>query len=244
MTLVPVLRYPSGAAVVSCGAVPTGAHAQLTAEGWWRIGSITLANRPLMLQYGPAGQAWGLLVTRDGRAYFVVWSSAGVNVAHSPARALRYTRWAHVAGTYDGAAVRVWLDGRDVTEVSRVKGGPVSTTSQAVRIGGYIGDVNVGFVGSSGWCRVSDNLRLPGTVPGPDVYPPVDAHTLAQWNANEGAGAVTANAVGVSAYNGQLSGAAWATSEAGDRQKAQAAGVGWWGRRAPQALGLGVGNHG
>lgn len=249
MALVPVLRFGSGSAAVSCGALPTGAHAQLTVEGWWRVGSIAQANRPLAVQYGPAGQAWGLLVTRDGRAYFVVWSTGGVNVAHSAVGRVRYTRWAHIAGTYDAAAggpssIKVWLDGRDATEVSRVKGGLITTTSQALKIGGYIGDVSVGFVGSSGWCRVSDNLRLPGSLLGPDVYPIVDGHTLGQWNASEGTGGVLTNATGASAYNGQISGASWASSEAGDKLRSRPAGMGWWGRRLAGVGQLGVGNHG
>lgn len=242
--MITALRFPSGTAVVNCGNLPTGDLTALTVEGWWRVGAFSLVNRPLLLQYGTSGKAWGLLTTRDRRLYFVVWASGGVSVAHSASQVVRYTRWTHLAGTYNGAAIRVWLDGQEVTAVSRLSGGLVANVAQDMTIGGYISAASTGFVGGCSWCRVSDSIRLPGAVPGPDCPPSVDSHTVGQWHMSEGSGAVAANATGVSAYDGVISDAQWVTSEAGDRRRARPAGVGWGGGRGPSGLQLGVGNHG
>lgn len=239
-----VLGCASGSAVVTCGDVPTGGLSTICIEGWFRVSAISTANRPLVMKYGASGHDWALYVTRDGRFYFVAFVAAGVNAAYSAAGAITYTRWVHVAGCYDGADCKVFLNGSDVTAASRLSGGVVADTAQDVTLGGYIGEASAGFMGRIGWCRVSDVCRYAGAPAGPDAPPAVDGHTLAQWNLSEGAGLVTDNATGVSAYDGQITGASWAQSEAGDKVHARPTGLGWWSRPAQAVLRLGVGNHG
>jgi hypothetical protein len=231
---------------VACGDVPTGGKNALTAEGWFRVLAISLANRPLLSKYGPDGHEWALYASRDGRAYFAVFTASGVNVAHSAAGVLRYNRWTHVAGCYDGEECRVFVDGADVTQTSRIAGGAVSNTAQVARLGGFIAEEGIGFVGRLGWARVSDVCRYPGNINGVDQAPTVDGNTLAQWNMAEGSGGTVDNAQGTAAYDGVITGpaesvsAAWGTSVTSDKYRSQAAVGGMFGRLWPAGVMMGA----
>lgn len=237
------LTLPSGAAAVTCGDVPTGGLATICVEGHFRILAISAANRPLTMKYGGTGHEWALYVTRDGRVYFVAFDAAGVNAAYSLPAAVNYSRWAHVAGCYSGSSCRVFVDGVDVTFASRISGGVVADTAQAAQLGGYIGQTSVGFVGRLGWCRVSDVCRYPGVPAGLASPPAVDAHTLAQWNMAEGAGATVDNAEGTAAYDGSISGATWSTTDGSNRARSQPIiGGGAFGGRIYAAAVIGAGS--
>lgn len=223
--MISVVQLASGAAAVACGDVPTGGLAALTVEGWFRVFAISSANRPLLGKYGPDGHEWVLYVSKDGRAYCVVFNGTGANVAHSAIGVIGYNRWTHVAGCYDGSHIRIFVDGGDVTQVSRLAGGTVTNTVQAVRLGGFIGEAGSGFTGRLGWARVSDVCRYPGAptplaLRGVDQAPVVDANTLAQWNMAEGSGTTVDNAQGNAAYDGVISGGVWAPSVTSDKVRA------------------------
>ncbi len=216
-----VVQLASGAMAVACGDVPTGGLEALTVEGWFRVLAISAANRPLLSKYGGTGHEWALYVSKDGRAYFAVFTGDGVNVAHSAAGVIGYNRWQHVAGVYDGSDCAVFVDGVDVTEISRIAGGAVSDTAQAVALGGYLGDAGTGFVGRLGWARVSDSARYPGSINGVDQPPAVDGNTLAQWNMAEGSGSAVDNAEGTAAYDGVITGGTWGASVTSLKERAQ-----------------------
>jgi hypothetical protein len=81
-------------------------------------------------------------------------------------------RWHHVVGAYDGAHVRLWLDGAEVGA-----GTPASPPiaygvgSKGVRIGAYNGDCDLGFVGGIDDVRVwNDTPPMSGT-PLPAIEP-------------------------------------------------------------------------
>ncbi len=233
--MIPVVELPHGAARIALGALPVGGLAALTVEGWFRVAAISAMNRPLLLQYGATGQAWALYVTLDGRAYFVVWDDAGVNVGLSPAGAVTRGRWVHVAGCYDGSWCGVWVNGLAVTDESELSGGEaggavVDPAGQAAQIGGTIGENAVGFCGRVGWCRVSDVVRYPAPLRGPDLPPATDAHTLGLWQMLEGSGATVANAQGTAAFDGVITGGSWGQSVTSDKWRCRAPVVGSWGR--------------
>lgn len=237
---VSVIQPQSGAVSVACGDVPTGGKNALTAEGWFRVLEISAANRPLLSKYGGTGHEWALYVSKDGRAYFAVFTGDGVNVAHSAAGVIRYNRWTHVAGCYDGTHCKVFVDGVDVTQTSRIAGGTVSDTAQAVRIGGFIGEEGVGFVGRLGWARVSDVCRYPGNINGVDQAPAVDGNTLAQWAMLEGSGSTVDNAEGTAAYDGVISGGTWGTSVTSDKQRSQPVMAARFGLAVPAGVRMGA----
>jgi hypothetical protein len=241
--MISVVQLAAGTAVVTCGDVPTGGLSALTVEGWFRVLAISQANRPLLTKYGATGHEWALYVSRDGRAYFAVFSAGGVNIAHSGPGAVQYNRWIHVAGCYDGSDCAIFVDGADATEVSRSAGGAVSNTTQAVRLGGFIGEEGPGFIGRLGWSRVSRVCRYPGNIRGVDQPPTVDGNTIAQWNVSEGSGATLDNAEGTAAYDGVITGGAWATSETSDKWRAQAAVGEMFGRLWPVGVTMGAGAY-
>lgn len=234
---VPVVVLGSGLAMVACGDVPTGGLEAITAEGWYRILAISAANRPLVSKYGNGGHEWALYATWDGRAYFAVFSVGGINVAYSAVETLRHNQWTHVAGCYDGVHCKIWIDGSDATAGSRVAGGVVAATAEPVRIGGYISDAAVGFVGRIGWQRLSDSCRYSGPLTGPDAPPPVDSHTIAQWNVTESSGSVVDNAEGTAGYDGQITSGVWATAVANNKDRALPVVSGQFGRAFPIGVG-------
>ena len=224
MISIPALNFGSGADVVALGDVQTGGLATICAEGWFRVAAISQANRPLLMKYGATGHEWALYVTRDGRVYFTVFVAGGVNVACTVSGAIHRQPWTHVAGCYDGSHCQVFIGGADATATSRVRGGATLTsTGQAAQIGGYIGQVSVGFIGRAGWCRLSDACRYPAAVLMPDQYPTADGNTLGLWYADEQAGSVTVNQAGSAAYDGVISGATWTMSVVRDKRLAGAA---------------------
>lgn len=230
MSSVAVLDCASGAASIACGDVPTGGLATISVEGWFRVAALSAANRPLLAKYGAAGHEWALYVTRDGRVYWTVFDSGGVNAAYTETGVVLRGQWQHLAGCYNGTACKVFVDGADATLGGRLHGGTVLDTTQAMQIGGYIGSASVGFIGRVGWCRVSSICRYPAAVAMPDQYPHSDADTLGLWHMAEGSGETVDNAEGTAANDGVISGATWATSMVEAKRRAAGVHAGQWGR--------------
>lgn len=237
--MIGMLAFASGAAVVTCGDLPTGGLSALTVEGWFRIAAISSGNRPLVMKYGASGHEWAVYVTKDGRVYFVVYDASGVNAGYSELGAVARGTLTHVAGCYDGSHVKTWVSGADVTFASRLSGGVVADTAQAAQIGGYIQDGAIGFVGRAGWVRVSDVCRYPGPLTGPDVPPAVDEHTLGQWHMSDGSGATVDNAEGTAAYDGAISGAEWVSAVTSAKVRARPVQVAWFGRSLARPAAVG-----
>lgn len=208
------LSFASGADRVEFGAAATGGRLGLTVETWVRPAVIGEGNRPLVWQKSGfvAPYAWALYVTYDGRLYMVVWDAADVvNVSYSRPGAVRAGLWQHVAAVYDVdyAAIILWVDGRDVTEDSDMPGEATQGGGEAVQLGGYMQDPDLGFIGEIGWGRISGTARYETPFSPSPVARPVDAATLLQWDLDEGAGAVAHDAGGVSALDGAIYGATW-----------------------------------
>lgn len=211
----PVIRavcYDAGDSV-GCGDVPTGGAVALTVELWARADTLGSGNRPLVAKYGADGHDWALYTTKDGRVYWVTYdASSGVSVAYTAPGTLTAGAWHHVAGCYDavGGLMRIWIDGADATVYAVATGNAVRDTAQELRLGGYLANPDLCFVGRTGWCRVSGAVRYTTAFSVlPVVYPAVDGATLAQWNADEGTGLRLDNAVGEAAYDGIGDGISW-----------------------------------
>lgn len=210
MSATPVVEL-ADEAHISLGDLPTGGLTALALEGWFRVDVVRDVNRPLLIKYGAGSRDWALYVTLDGRLYAVFFDVSGGNsVGYSAAGTVVAGAWGHYAGCYDAVAghVKVWLNGTDVTEVSRATGNAVADTARLAQIGGYIGEASAGFGGAVGWCRVSSGCRSGTPAPG-YLYPAVDGLTVAQWNLTEGAGTALANAQGNPDYAGLIVGGTW-----------------------------------
>ena len=105
----------------------------MTLEAWVRPSSLSPAGGRCCSRSAPA--AWctrcmPATTARVPRAYVTVGAELG---APAPA-ALPLNTWSHVAVTYDGAMLRLFVNGVEVG--SRALSGPMSTSTGVLRIGG------------------------------------------------------------------------------------------------------------
>jgi hypothetical protein len=92
----------------------------------------------------PTGQrAYTLTIEPDGRAGFGL-STVGLNtdVAAYTSAALPLNAWAHIAGTYDGSSIKIYLNG-DLKSQVAYSGGIFSGTDD-LSLGGVAGGVSAG----------------------------------------------------------------------------------------------------
>lgn len=107
----------------------------MTLEAWVRPTSITLDWRTILLKERPSGLAYALYAADGGSrppaAYVSVVGSDAAAVAPTP---LALNTWSHVAMTYNGATLRLYINGELVG--SRATTGSAAVSASALRIGG------------------------------------------------------------------------------------------------------------
>ncbi len=109
--------------------------AGMTLEAWVNpvAGGGSYGWHQAVLKERPAGMAYGLYTTADtGRPSAHAFTS-GERQAHS-STALPLNSWSHVAATYDGTTVRVWVNG--VETGSAAAPAPIVTSTGVLRFGG------------------------------------------------------------------------------------------------------------
>jgi len=151
-------------------------------------------------------QGW-LLRIADGRFRFEImndsnhkaWADTGVNL----------NKWIHVAGTFDGEAVRLWVDGVKVKETpyDSTIGQPwgnlyMATNSIATR---YFFDGIIDEV------RLSSAAQYDATFT-PSAELAADSHTIGLWHFDEGEGDIAYDSSGFDNH-GTLHGAEWVERE-------------------------------
>jgi hypothetical protein len=117
-------------------------------------------------------------------------------------------QWHHVAGTYDGSNMRLFVNGARVA--SSVTSGQIDQLPDTFRVGSteLSGDYFQGLIDE---VRVSNSIRYVGNfIPAQQPFT-ADAATRGLWHFDEGQGSATADASG-NGHNGSLSGGAtWAS---------------------------------
>jgi photosystem II stability/assembly factor-like uncharacterized protein len=99
--------------------------AGITVEGWFNVTNIS--NRTahaLISKTQQGGYAIYINFPRPGNISFRVWTKGASDFTTASATRRDYVKlntWHHIAGTYDGNAVRLWIDGKKVAETA-VKG--------------------------------------------------------------------------------------------------------------------------
>lgn len=117
-------------------------------------------------------------------------------------------QWYHVAGSYDGATMRLFVNGAQVATTAT--SGNIDTTANPL----YIGTVDLSgdyFAGTIDEVRVSSVVRYTGNFtvsPTPFV---ADTATRGLWHLDEGSGATAADASSYGNTGTLLGGAAWTT---------------------------------
>jgi hypothetical protein len=124
--------------------------AAVTASAWVRA-----PQSPGQFKYimgkgasGCLGASWGLYTGDDGQIAFYVWD--GRNYTRTPAVAggIWDGRWHHVAGTYDGSTVKLFVDG--TLTGSSATTSPIAydlPTSGDAGLGNYLGTCDLFYTG-------------------------------------------------------------------------------------------------
>lgn len=120
---------------------------------------------------------------------------------------LALDKWYHLAGTYDGNTMRLFVDGAAVA--AKAVGGNIDQSGSALFIGSADGAGDI-FNGIVDEVRLSNTVRYSGAFTRPQGPWTPDAATVGLWHLNEGGGSTTADASG-NGYTGTLVAApAWA----------------------------------
>ena len=133
--------------------------ATLTVEAWVLL-NYAATGQNVIFQQGAAGAGYALQVGADGHLQFVVDGT----VVEAPG-VLTPGTWTQVAGTYDGATMRLYVNGVDVAD--QALSGPITYDTNGATIGAS--DSN----GDNGWQGELNEIRV--------------------WNVVQSASAIAAN---------------------------------------------------
>jgi len=182
---------------------------QYTAEAWIRLPEtipLELEGGQIIGQHASYADAKGTLDIYDGRLRFYITTTDEIFHELMSEGPVPLGRWVHVAGVYDGQAMRLYIDGAEVGSVRAV--GTITSYDQrrGTRIGGYAGTMTEAywFCGDMDevriWsvARTSDELRT-------DMYHSIEAQSglTAYWPFDDGGGLTAADQSG-HGYDGQL----------------------------------------
>ena len=110
----------------------------VTIEAWVRPGNVNPSAYATIVR---KENAYALRFN-EGRLGMVVWIDGEPILAESDILKWGADRWYHVAGTYDGSRVQVFVDGSQ--NGSAVAGGPIDSSNDACWIGSWNGDMPLG----------------------------------------------------------------------------------------------------
>ncbi|HEX7862769.1 MAG TPA: LamG-like jellyroll fold domain-containing protein [Verrucomicrobiae bacterium] len=153
----------------------------------------------------------------------------GTSVRVAGSTALPLNTWTHLAATYDGAAVRLYVNGQQVGSVSVT--GSIQTSTLPLRIGGNLvwGEYFAGRIDdvriynralTSSEVQANMNIPVGGTPPPADTTAPTAPGLLAATGSYQQVNLTwlaSTDAVGVTRYNVHRSTAPGFTPSAGDR---------------------------
>ncbi len=164
--------------------------ANVTAEAWVkRLGSPGTYKYILSKHYGSSWNSYGLYTGTTGGLKFYIGTVSGFYPSPDPGAGIWDGSWHHIAGTFDGSYVRLYVDG---IEVGTGTGVPLGTTiaynGAGLNIGGpgdpWLG-VSYHFGGGIDEVRISKVARTSFELLTP---PTVDSDTVALWHFDEGFG--------------------------------------------------------
>lgn len=177
----------------------------VTVEAWVkRLGSPGTYKYIVGKHYGPGWNSYGLYTRTSGGLWFYI--GTGITYYPSPdaGAGVWDGNWHHVAGTFDGSYVRLYVDGNEVGTGTLVPSGTsIAYDGAGVNIG-VPGDPWIGgpyhFDGVIDEVRISNVARTSF-----DLFTPltVDSDTVALWHFNEGDGQSVYDATG-NGNDGQL----------------------------------------
>jgi hypothetical protein len=127
-----------------------------------------------------------------------------------------YGPWYHVAGTYDGSNMRVYVNGAQAAStpltgnIDPSETGTTGTIIKPLRIGSVDGSGDT-FVGNISEVRVSSIVRYTGAFAVPTTQFRPDVFTKGLWHLSDGAGGTAADASGYGNTANLIGGPTWST---------------------------------
>ena len=138
---------------IDVGHIPIGGR-RYTVEAWIRL-TGPRGGGGIVGRHQTTGDAQGTLDVFEGRLRFLVNTRDGHHDLRSPF-ALPQFEWTHVAGVYDGATMRIYVNSREVAY--RAVEGPFANSNPGnTRLGGYAGSARIASYWFSGEL---DEIRL------------------------------------------------------------------------------------
>ncbi len=162
--------------------------ASVTVEAWVNLNRGASGQANIVTQGAP-GAGYALLVGSDGNLQF----QAGGGAVEAPT-ALQAGQWTHVAGTYDGTTLRLYVNGQDVADQAYAT--PIAYDGNGFAIGADVSSRNV-WQGAIDEVRVWDDARSAGDIAANEnleLGPQADLVGL--WHFNETAGLTLADSSG------------------------------------------------
>ena len=179
--------------------------ANITVEAWVkRLGPLGTYKYILNKQYGPGWASYGLYTGSTGGLMFYIGTGSWYHLSPDAGASVWDGNWHHIAGTFDGSYVRLYVDGNEVGSSTPVPSGTsIAYNGAGINIGGP-SDKSLGgpyhFGGVIDEVRISNVARTSF-----DLFAPltVDSDTVALWHFDESAGQSVYDATG-NGNDGQL----------------------------------------
>jgi hypothetical protein len=159
----------------------------LTVEAWVRPTAVPTGHRHIV-----GKNNYELSVEPQGTGFKAKLEFAsGGNWRAVQSGQLAINQWHHLAGSYDGSNLRLYVNGSRVASLTT--SGNIDQTSNPLRIGSAdaSGDFFRGIIDE---VRVSNVIRYPGNFVPPQAPFTPDASTRGLWHFDEGSGTTTADA--------------------------------------------------
>ena len=133
-------------------------NGEVTVEAWVRT-SEEGRDKPMGVLQWMSYCQWGfrMLIDKSGRVTWLV-EDGSKEVGVTSKEMLPYGEWCHVAGTYDRAYMRVFINGQMVGE-RPLEGGIVQPVSNDVMVGYFSSADKPFFIGDLNGIRISNKAR-------------------------------------------------------------------------------------
>ncbi|MBN4081704.1 DUF1573 domain-containing protein, partial [bacterium AH-315-C07] len=211
------LDFDGGSDYVSIGSTALNSiSTALTVEGWIYMRSSTSYEYILSNDRDCCGsyRGYSLRIT-GGVPQFQIWDNTFTQRAVNSSASIGINEWHHIAGTFDGTTLKIYVDGilMNSSSFTGVIGTPSTYNLYLGGMGYWASNYNVNGILDE--IRIWNIARSESEIRSFMGVPLLgnESGLMAYWDFNEGSGSSVGDVTG-NGYNGTVSGAAWVTSSA------------------------------